>query len=324
MQASSDEGPLVSLCIPTFNRMEYLRDCIESICAQSYRPIEIIVSDNLSSDGTRAMLAEMDNLVVNLQKSNVGMVGNWNSAIELATGKYCVLLSDDDVLLPTFVETTVALMENPAVEFAYTAVTIINGAGAAIGTSPSAPLEESGISFVQATLSSQRVPYPSAILFRRAAAQEIGLFVDIGNQTDVAFRIALAERRPGSRVAFHLQPLVKYRIHANSLTDNPAKRIEGRVNLQRWIARRYGRDRMHGRLALFDLLNLRTKGVSLPRDVVDLLAASHVGWFSRRLRLLSMRARLSRHILFSMFPLLSLRHLQRLINNRIFHNRYFP
>lgn len=321
MSSKIESRPLVSLCIPTFNRMEYLRLCLDSVKAQTYAHIEILVSDNCSTDATRQMLAEMEGLVLNLQPTNVGMVGNWNSLLQRAQGEYCVLLSDDDILLPTFVETLVAYLDDSAVEFAYSSVTIIDGAGREVGASPIAPLRETGLEFVDATLAQKRVPYPSAILFRRESARTAGFFSEMGNQTDVAFRISLAELKPDAEVICHPQPLVKYRVHASSLTDNPSKRLEGRVNFQRWVVDRYSCGSRYRQLALFDLLNLQAKGVDLPHDIRR-LHTNEGGWFTRRARPFADGTSRSRTLLFLLFPLLTTQHLLRLINNRTFHKRY--
>lgn len=325
MQAPPDArleaAPLVSVCVPTFNRAGYLRACLDSVRAQTWSPIEIVVSDNCSTDGTREMLRDMHDVRVLLQESNVGMVGNWNAVLGRAQGEYAVLLSDDDVLAPDFVATLVAALRDTAAEFAWSPVTIIDSEGRPCGTSPAGPRIESGRSFVDATLAERRVLYPSAIVFRRAAFREIGGFVDIGNLTDVAFRIALAERRPDARIACHPVPLVSYRIHASALTGDPVRRIEGALNFTAWLVERYGRQTRVGRLALLNLLQLRAKGVALPATISSLVEAPARGWFGLRLRWLAHASRPARALVLAAFPLLTLQLLSRVVNHRIFHKR---
>jgi len=92
--------PLVTIGIPTFNRSAYLAEAVQSAVNQSYRNLEIIISDNGSTDDTAAFLSKQkdERIVVIRHQENRGMVYNWNACLSRATGKYFLLLSDDDVL----------------------------------------------------------------------------------------------------------------------------------------------------------------------------------------------------------------------------------
>jgi len=310
---------LVSICIPTFNRSDFLRTCIESVRAQTYQMLEIIVCDNASTDCTTEMLKNFPEVVLNQQTRNVGMVANWNSAVRLAHGMYCVLLSDDDILEPTFVEAVLSLLITTDAEFAYCPVTIIDAAGNAIGESTCSPLLESCADFVANTFASKRVPYPSAIVFRKESAERVGLFSDIGNQTDVAFRIALAELNPGRNVACLPTPLVRYRIHGTNLTDDPVKKAAGRIGFQNWVIKRYPPTFRLARLACYDLLNLSSKGhkVLFPDSLT-----TQGGWFGARVRYFIATKSRRRSLLVTLFPVLTLVHLLRLINTKTYHKRF--
>jgi glycosyltransferase involved in cell wall biosynthesis len=92
----------VSIVIPTYNRAELLKDTLRSALAQNYADLEIIVSDNASTDHTSQAMAEFlsDSRVKYFKnKTNIGMVPNWHKAVfERATGDWFLLLSDDDIL----------------------------------------------------------------------------------------------------------------------------------------------------------------------------------------------------------------------------------
>lgn len=98
--------PLVSIGIPTYNRIELLKKTVESARSQSYLNIEIIISDNCSSDGTNEWLKTLtdSNIKIVTQIENIGMIPNWNSCINVATGDLFLLLSDDDLLAVDFIE----------------------------------------------------------------------------------------------------------------------------------------------------------------------------------------------------------------------------
>lgn len=108
--------PLVSVCIPTRDRPDGLARTISCIQNQTYRNLEIIISDNASSDArvhdiaTRA--AENDPRIKYIrQTSNVGALANFESLIECARGKYFLLAADDDRWIPQFIENCVSVLE---------------------------------------------------------------------------------------------------------------------------------------------------------------------------------------------------------------------
>lgn len=96
---------LISICIPTYQRPELLKEAIDSCLIQNYDPLEIIISDDSKDNHT-------ENLVENLQSSckielryihnlpSLGQARNVNQLFDLARGGRLVLLHDDDLLLP--------------------------------------------------------------------------------------------------------------------------------------------------------------------------------------------------------------------------------
>jgi glycosyltransferase involved in cell wall biosynthesis len=96
------DGPLVSIGIPTYNRASLVGRAIDSALAQDYLHLEIIVSDNASSDGTAAACQERaarDSRVRYVrQPRNVGATRNFEEVLRLASGDYFMWLGDDDWL----------------------------------------------------------------------------------------------------------------------------------------------------------------------------------------------------------------------------------
>jgi glycosyltransferase involved in cell wall biosynthesis len=99
-------GPLITIAIPTFNRAELLKGCIQSALSQTYENIEILVSDNASTDDTAKVLRDFNDkrLRAVRQETNVGLLPNWNACLAAAGGEYVVFVSDDDRISPWFVE----------------------------------------------------------------------------------------------------------------------------------------------------------------------------------------------------------------------------
>jgi glycosyltransferase involved in cell wall biosynthesis len=95
--------------IPTFNRCQLLKRAIESVLAQTYQTIEIVVLDNASTDSTQIYMADLcgkHSAVRYIRhKTNIGAIANWQQIEGHVRGEYFIVLSDDDYLLPTFCET---------------------------------------------------------------------------------------------------------------------------------------------------------------------------------------------------------------------------
>jgi glycosyltransferase involved in cell wall biosynthesis len=99
--------PLVTIAIPTFNRAnKYLKQAIECSRSQTYKNIEIIVSDNCSTDNTEEVVKSFNDPRIRYfrQTSNVGMLNNENFCVDSASGEFFLLLCDDDMIDEDLVE----------------------------------------------------------------------------------------------------------------------------------------------------------------------------------------------------------------------------
>ena len=106
--------PRYSVLLPTHNGASLLEGCIRSVLDQPYDDVELIISDNASTDETPAILERFasDPRVRLLRQDPVlGVTENWNVALAQSTGDRIVLLGDDDVLLPGYFERVDALLE---------------------------------------------------------------------------------------------------------------------------------------------------------------------------------------------------------------------
>ena len=109
--------PTVSVLITTYNSARFLKSCLDSLKAQTYRPLELIVVDNASTDSTRQVLeklAEGGKLIFN--DANLGFAAGQNQAVRASGGEWLLSLNPDVVLDPDFVWEMVAAGElDPAV-----------------------------------------------------------------------------------------------------------------------------------------------------------------------------------------------------------------
>lgn len=104
--SGTDKQPLLSICIPTWNRAKYLRLSLESFLEQLHgvdrKEIELFVSDNCSDDETPMVVKEYVQkglpITYNRNEENIGAAGNFVKCMQWASGKYIYLLGDDDIL----------------------------------------------------------------------------------------------------------------------------------------------------------------------------------------------------------------------------------
>jgi glycosyltransferase involved in cell wall biosynthesis len=107
---SNHTNVLVSIGIPTYNRANsFLKQSLQSAVNQTYRNIEIIVSDNCSSDDTESIVKSFNDPRIRYyrQKDNIGALDNRNFCLEQSQGEYFLLLFDDDVIDEDFISTCV-------------------------------------------------------------------------------------------------------------------------------------------------------------------------------------------------------------------------
>ncbi len=99
-------GPSFSVVIPTYNRAELVRQAVLSVIAQTVEDVEVVVSDNQSTDDTRVVVEGFDDSRVRYVQPPQHMVlpDHWEFARGHASGQMLMMLSDDDALLPTALE----------------------------------------------------------------------------------------------------------------------------------------------------------------------------------------------------------------------------
>jgi GT2 family glycosyltransferase len=111
LKEAPTERPLVSIVVPVFNGARYLRQSLDSILAQSYGRIEVLVMDDASDDETPAIIASYGDAVqVRRQTRNRGIYANANDGIATARGELVAVYHADDVYHPTIVEREVEFL----------------------------------------------------------------------------------------------------------------------------------------------------------------------------------------------------------------------
>ena len=95
-------GNLVSICIPTYNGEKYILEALSSVNAQTYKNIEIIISDDNSNDNTLKIVNDFIDIskfpikIVHHKPNGIG--ANWNNSLKYASGEFIKFLFQDDIL----------------------------------------------------------------------------------------------------------------------------------------------------------------------------------------------------------------------------------
>lgn len=124
---------LVSICIPTYNGKSYLEEALRSIEYQTYRNIEVIISDDSSTDQTLDICEKfkketnIPTYIYNHKPNGIG--ANWNNCIQKANGEYIKFLFQDDILEPDCIEKQVIFLSENNLEVVCSKRSIINEQG---------------------------------------------------------------------------------------------------------------------------------------------------------------------------------------------------
>lgn len=105
--------PKISVCIPTFNRVNLVPFAIESVLQQTYQDFELIICDDGSQDGTPELISQYTDSRIKYIRhpQNIGKSNNMRSGFDAATGEYFMKFDDDDRLTPDFLTRTAAILD---------------------------------------------------------------------------------------------------------------------------------------------------------------------------------------------------------------------
>ncbi|MGQ9642167.1 MAG: glycosyltransferase [Candidatus Bathycorpusculaceae bacterium] len=218
---------LVSIIIPTYNYGKYIAEAIESVLAQTYPNIEVIVVDDESTDNTQDIVKKYPSVkyVYNKHRGARTPASAINTGISISKGKYIVCLAADDKLHPQYVEKCIRVIrKDKSIGFVWTATymfgecnevllprilhhrfSIFRGTGGQFG----------------------------AAMVRREVYEDVGLYdesLPAVEDWDMAIRIC----RKGWKAVPIFEPLHYRRMHSDSIAH-----IQEKLNLVRYLERKY-------------------------------------------------------------------------------------
>ena len=230
---------LVSVIIPTYNRPDYLREAVDSVLAQTYSAIEILIIDDGSADGgirTKSALKpylsgnRQTPKITYLYQKNAGLVSAVNRGLTLAQGEYIQRLDDDDRLLPEKIARSVEVFQaHPAVGLVATGYYHIDATGKRIRTRSPRRCPDSRRLF---NMLMECISTCAGVMVRSHAHQKVGVYRDIKAQ-DYEMWIRVAKE---FKVETIDRPLAEYRQHSGSsinIRNNRAKMERAILNFTR-------------------------------------------------------------------------------------------
>ncbi len=209
--------PLVSVIIPNYNYACYLPQAIDSVLAQTYAPVEIIVVDDGSRDDSLAVLKSYGARLRWVTQPNQGVAAARNHGARLSQGSYLAFLDADDYWLPAKLERQLErFLQNPELGLVYCGVAEFNESGTVSLRQEGA---EGGV--LQELLLLRRPAFfggGSGFVTPRALFEEAGGFDEhLSTSADWDLALRLAARRP---FGFVSEILLKYRLHNSNMHAN--------------------------------------------------------------------------------------------------------
>ena len=175
-----DFQPLVTIGMPTYNRADgYLPIALASALQQDYPNLEIIVSDNASTDGTQELIKSKADPRIRYfrHEESIGGTNNFNFCVEQANGDYFLLLHDDDQIDPNFVSSCVSALNGSLdVGVVRTGIRIIDGEGNVIRESKNLADGLSFEEFLRAWFNGKTAHYIPNTLFNTKGLKALGGF----------------------------------------------------------------------------------------------------------------------------------------------------
>jgi glycosyltransferase involved in cell wall biosynthesis len=217
--------PLVSVIMPAYNRLDFLRLAVQSVSAQTYPNWELIIANDGSDHPTSHYLSDLSDhdprvRVLTLEHSGNPSIAR-NAALHRASGDYIAFLDSDDAWIPTkLVAQLAALRANPTTRWSYTAVEHIDGSGGPASHRQEAswlPLEGH---IVESLLTVSAYVATPTVMVERSLIEETGAFdasLRFGEDYDLWIRFALR-----SPIALVDQKLAQVRRHATNHSHDRA------------------------------------------------------------------------------------------------------
>lgn len=230
---TSNEMPLVSVCIPVYNHERYVGETIQSVIDQDYENIELIIIDDGSADASSAVVEKMMEACASrfasfkfIKRSNRGLSHTLNEGFDWCKGKYFSPIASDDVMLPGKTSTLVSYLEaHPKCGAVFGQIKSIDS----MGIEKTAPYYEPRTLAFEMLFRNLGGPPAPAQLVRRDVIFQVGKYRADMLIEDLYMWLAISSA--GYEITVIDSPVVKYRDHQGNTTKNAEVMLQGRLQI---------------------------------------------------------------------------------------------
>ena len=216
--------PLVSIALITYNSERFIANDLNSVLTQDYHNIEIIISDDASTDGTVKIIQQYvsqypSKIRLLINEKNLGITNNSFRCISACRGKYVLWLAGDDELLPGIISKQVETMESDSnIAICYTDAVVFDVANQKklYNLSDKTPTKSGGLKIAL----QNSIYYSPTSMFRRSLVPEENIFKDLKHGTDLAFlKELIIIGGLYARIQYLPEVLYKYQKHDTNITE---------------------------------------------------------------------------------------------------------
>lgn len=249
-----NENPLVTVLQLSYNNEAFIEEAFNSVLAQTYRPIQIIVSDDCSQDESWAIIQEKvkhysgpHKIILNRNDKNLGLGNNVNRAMEIAEGEWIVEFDGDDISYPDRVEEVVKMWRESGEK-----IKVVCGESLMIDETgkQSHPLPKLKPMAVDKVLHPGRGQWVhgGSLAWHRSLFDIFGSLKEgvVAQDKAIGFRSLLL----GQQIGYIEKPTIQYRVHSSNLTNDRTtkERLVDKVAMLEGFVQDFGKARKRGYL----------------------------------------------------------------------------
>jgi glycosyltransferase involved in cell wall biosynthesis len=284
-------APKVSVLIPVYNGEKYLAECLNSVLAQEFADMEILIADDGSPDGSRELIQRYADKDPRIRwwrnPANLGLAGNFNYCLRAARGQYIkYLLQDDKLLSPAALRRMAEMLDqHPDVSLVGSASHVIDEQSHSLEYRDS--FRETGVMEGKAAIlhclmrNGNCIGEPSVVMFRREQAAG-GYDESYRQLLDLDFWFRLLEQ---GKFAYIADPLCAFRQHAEQQTavNRESKaHVQDELRLaQYWLTRPWLLEQAGRRVLFKQIYNMKKHYGERGRPYVrDIMANLTPKWYA--------------------------------------------
>lgn len=221
----------VSIILPVYNAKEYIKDCIDSILAQTYQNFELIIGDDASTDNSIDICKQYDNPKIRIIKCEHNYIRTCNTLLKFCNGDYIARMDADDIMLPNRIQKQVDILEKDK------SLSLCCSNRLIIGTDERRDMwvENYVDDFILRLFCGNFIPH-STVMIRTSFLRNLGIKYKSEYPYAEDYKMWSDIAMNGGTIYAIKEPLIKYRIHDSSISmQNMLKQKETATKIQNEI-----------------------------------------------------------------------------------------